>query len=163
MNKAELLELNIIPDGKEAWLSYDNYLELKRLFDALPLPSVEGTIVDSQYNYLHRFLTEVAGLELLLNEAAIHFNAFALIRRGYQVEAITPQEYEHLHRLMDGLEQPATDDTDLYDTGGHRELHNYLTKGLGLSVQKGRGPAWHRADALLKKYEAEGVITLGVV
>lgn len=56
---------------------------------------------------------------------------------------------------MDGLEQPTIDDTDLYDVGGHRELYNYLTKGMGISVQKGRGPAWHRANDLIEKFEAE--------
>ena len=58
---------------------------------------------------------------------------------------------------MVGLEQPGIDDTDLYETGGHRDLYNYLTKGMGLSVQPGRGPAWHRAQALIKKYEDECV------
>jgi hypothetical protein len=99
----------------------------------------------------------VAGLELPLNEAAIHFNAFALIRRGYRIEAITPEEYKHLLRLMDGLEQPGVDDTDLYDTGRHWELYTYLTKQMGLSVQKGRGPAWHRAAALINKHETEAM------
>ncbi len=154
MNKAEVLQLNVLPEGKEPWLSYDNYQELRRLFETMPLPSNESAAAGSQYIYLYRFLTKVAGLELPINEAAIHFNAFALIRRGYNVEEITQEECEHLLRLMDGLEQPEAGDTDLYDTGGHRELYNYLTKGMGLSVQKGRGPAWHRANALIKKYKA---------
>ena len=158
MNKAELLQLNVIPDGKEAWLRHDDYLKLKRLFDGLPLPSTAETTASSQYVDLHRFLTEVAGLELPLNEAAIHFNAFALIRRGYQVEPITPQEYEHLLQLMDGLEQPDVDDNDLYDTGGHCELYDYLTRNMGLTVQAGRGPAWHRAAKLIEKYKAENEI-----
>ena len=71
------------------------------------------------------------------------------------VENITQAEYEHLLTLMDGLEKPSIDDMDLYDTGGHRDLYSYLTKGMGLSVQPGRGPAWHRAEALIKKYETE--------
>lgn len=28
----------------------------------------------------------------------------------------------------------------------------YLTKAMGLSVQRGRGPAWHRAKALMEKF-----------
>ncbi|MCB0211613.1 MAG: hypothetical protein KDJ52_19910 [Anaerolineae bacterium] len=153
MNKAEILQLNVIPEGKAAWLSYEQYLELKRLFGAVPLPSAEETTDNFDYMALHRFLTEVAGLELALDEAAVHFNAFALIRRGYQVEAITLEEYEQLRRLTDGLEQPDSDDFDLYDTGGHRALYDYLTRRMGLPVQVGRGPAWYRAKALIDKYE----------
>ena len=157
MNKNELLQLNVLPEGQKPWLNYDQYQTLKCLFEAVPLPSHEETTDNSDYIALHWFLTEVTGLELPLKEASIHFNAFALIRRGYQVETITPQEYAHLLRLMDGLEQPAMDDIELYDSGGHRELYTYLTKGMGLSVQKGRGSAWHRANALIKKYEAESI------
>ena len=155
MNKRDILQHNVVPEGKKPWLSYDKYLELKRLFEAVPLPSQEDTTGDGRYLSLHRFLKEVAGLEVSKNEAAIHFNAFALIRRGYQVEDITLEEYERLLKLMDGLEKPHLDDMELYDTGGHRDLYTYLTKSMGLSVQPGRGPAWHRAEALIEKYEAE--------
>jgi len=72
-----------------------------------------------------------------------------------KVESITDQEYHHLIQLMEGLNRPTQDDFDLYETGGHRELYDYLTKTMGLSVQKGRGPAWHRAQALIEKYELE--------
>ncbi len=157
MNKNEILQLNVLPAGKEPWLSYDDYLKLKRLFEATSLPQDEDITADSPYIYLHHFLTKVARLELPLHQATIHFNAFALIRRGYKVESITQAEYEHLRRLMNGLEQPDMDDLELYDTGGHRDLYNYLTKAMGLSVRNGRGPAWHRANDLLKKYEAENV------
>lgn len=153
MNKAEVLQLNVIPEGRAAWLSYEQHLELKRLFEAVPLPVAEETTCNLAYLGLYRFLTEVVGLELALNEAAIHFNAFALIRRGYKIEAITLEEYEQLCRLMDGLEQPDIDDFDLYDTGGHRALYDYLTRRMGLPVQAGRGPAWYRAKALIDNYE----------
>ena len=159
MNKIDFLRYNVLPEGKEPWLSYDEHLKLKSLFEAVPLPANEGTSVGSQYYHLHQFLTEVAGLEIPPNEVSIHVNAFVLIRRGYKVETIAQPEYEHLHRLMDGLEEAAEDDTDLFKTGEHRELYNYLTKGMGLSVKKGRGPAWHRAKALIEKYNPEGLIT----
>ncbi len=154
MNKEALQRLKVVPDGQEAWLSYDNYLELKHLFEAAPLTRPEQPS-NSSYRRLHRFLTTVAGLDLPLDEQAIHFNAFVLIRRGYQVETITPQEYDDLVRLLDGLAEPAGDDMDLYETGGHRALYEYLTRQMGLSVPAGRGPAWHRAQDLVKKYEAE--------
>lgn len=156
MNKAEILQLNVIPDGKLAWLSYDHHLELKRLFESVALPgSNEAITANPAYLALYNFLTETAGLELPKSEAAIHFNAFALIRRGYEVEPITAEEYSHLVRLMEGLEQPAIDDIDLHDTGGHRDLYTFLTRGMGLSVQPGRGPAWHRAKTLIDKYAAD--------
>jgi hypothetical protein len=71
---------------------------------------------------------------------------------GNNIELITDQEYQCLIELMTNLDQPAEDDEDLYETGRHRELYDYLTKTMGLSVQKGRGPAWYRAAALIKKY-----------
>ncbi len=155
MNKAEILQLNVIPEGKAAWLNYEQHLELKQLFETVPLPSTEETTDDLAYLTLYHFLTQIAGLELPLNEAAIHFNAFALIRRGYRVEFITLEEYEQLQHLMAGLAQPAIDDVDLHDTGGHRTLYDYLTKAMGLTVQPGRGPAWHRAMALIEAYEGD--------
>ena len=145
--------LNALPEGQAPWLSYDHYLTLKALFEAAPLPSDEEPIPENSYLDLHRFLTQVAGLPLPLDEKAIHFNAFALIRRGYNVEAITEKEYEQLCRLMRELEEPDPDDLDLYESGGHRALYDYLTKAMGLSVQPGRGPAWHRAKALIEQYE----------
>ena len=155
MNKSQVLNLNVIPEGKTPWLSYDHYLELKRLFEMAPPPSSEENTQERSYLALYRFLTDVAELTLPLNEAAIHFNAFALIRRGYQVEPITLDEYHRLRTLMNGLEEPEIDDLDLYDSGGHRALYTYLTIGLGLSVEPGRGPVWHRAVALVQNFEAE--------
>jgi hypothetical protein len=155
MNKNEVLKLNVVPDGQEPWLSYDDYQKLKRLFETMPLPSREGGGDNHQYLHLHRFLTEAAGLALPMDEASIHFNAFALIRRGYKVEPITKQEYEQLRQLMVGLEKPEAEDPDLHDAGGHRALYNYLTRRMGLSVQPGRGPVWYRANDLIKKYESD--------
>lgn len=154
MNKHDVLKLNSVPEGKEPWLSYDDYHRLKRLFEAVPLSTGENDVTDDRYLALHHFLTQIAGLTLPLNEAAIHSNAFTLIRRGYKVEDIIPAEYARLRDLMDGLPEPDPDDEDLYETGGHRMLYDYLTQGMGLPVQRGRGPAWHRANALIKRYEA---------
>lgn len=53
---------------------------------------------------------------------------------------------------MDGLEQPHKTDWELYETGRHRDLNNYLTKTMGLPVQAGRGPVWYRAQALIEKF-----------
>ncbi len=89
-----------------------------------------------------------------MNESAIHFNAFALIRRGYKVEEITAEEYNKLLQLMANAQQADIEDLDLYEVGEHRNLYTYLTKQMGLSVKKGRGPVWHRAKALIDEYKS---------
>ena len=68
-------------------------------------------------------------------------------------EEITATEYARLISLMAGLEQPDKNDMDLYDTGGHRALYNYLTRQMGLSVEAGRGPVWYRAQALIQAHQ----------
>jgi len=75
MNRENVLALNVVPDGKEAWLSYDQYQELKRLFEAVDAPVSDQGIVDSRYVQLHLFLTNIAGLPPPLSEFAVHFNA----------------------------------------------------------------------------------------
>ncbi len=160
MNKEEILQLNVLPEGQAAWLNYDQYVTLKQLFETIPVPAVNELEAESQqindsYLSLHHFLTKQTNLVVPISQSAIHFNAFALLRRGYQIEAITPNEYRDLKQLMQGLEQPDIDDMDLYETGGHRTLYDYLTQQMGLSVQAGRGPAWHRARTLLDHYDSE--------
>jgi hypothetical protein len=154
MSKQALTQLNVVPEGKKPWLDYGDYLRLQRLFDALPLPDEETAENNFLYLELYWFLTDIAGLTLPFDEATIHYNAFVLLRRGYKTEAITDEEYAQLRRLMSGLEAPDIDDEILYDAGGHRALYNYLSKHLGLSVPKGRGPVWHRANRLLENYES---------
>ncbi len=150
MNKQDLLRLNVVPDGKAAWLSYEDYLELEQLFEAVELPGQNET--DDRYVALYDFLVKVAGLDVPNSQATIHANAFTLLRRGYRVEEISPTEYQNLVSLLDGLEQPAKTDMDLYEFGDHRALYNYLTKQMGLFVPPGRGPVWYRANTLIEKY-----------
>lgn len=159
MNREDILKLNVIPDGKAAWLSYDRYQELKNLFETVNTPASDKDIVDNQYLQLHHFLINIAKLPVPLNEFALHFNAFALLRRGYQIEEVTEEEYNQLLRLMDGVEEAHIDDMALYEFGGHRELYNFLTKRMGLSVKKGRGPVWYRAKALIDKHVERQKIT----
>jgi hypothetical protein len=155
MNKQDFLKPNVVPEGKEAWLSYEDYLALERLFEAVGVPG-PGKFGDT-YTALYGFLVRTAGLTLPKDKAAIHFNAFTLLRRGYKIEEITEREYRELLRLMDGLEQPHKTDMELHDTGGHRDLYNYLTKTMGLPAQAGRGPVWYRAQALIEKHIQEEV------
>lgn len=147
MNTDTLLQLNVVPEGKTAWLTFDQYQELKNLFEAVSPFSPE---IDTAAFRLHRFLTEVARLDVPVNVEAIHFNAFVLLRRGYKVEEITEKEHQDLLRLMDDLEQPDPDDMELHEVGGHRNLYNYLTIQMGISVPKGRGPVWFRAKRLVE-------------
>ena len=81
-NKQDFLELNAVPEGKEAWLSYEDYLELERLFEAGDVPGPGEP--DDTYLALYDFLIRRAGLTLPKDKAAIHFNAFTLLRRGYK-------------------------------------------------------------------------------
>lgn len=151
MNTDTLMQLNIVPEGKEAWLTYPQYQELKQLFEHVSpfLPEM-----DADAFRLHHFLTQTAGLDVPMNVEVLHFNAFVLLRRGYKVEEITPQELKNLLRLIEGLEQPSLDDMDLFDVGGHRALYNYLTSEMGLSVEAGRGPVWYRAKRLIEGYKS---------
>ena len=153
MNKETVLQLNVVPEGKEAWLSYDQYQELKAIFQDINLPSSQTTIDDKSYFKLYDFLTTIAQLPVQANEYALHFNAFALIRRGYKIEEITTREYEQLSALMMEVSQADIDDMELDDFGGHRALYRFLTNTIGLSVKQGRGPVWHRAKDLLDQYE----------
>jgi hypothetical protein len=156
MNSAEVVAtLNHIPDGKTAWLSHLQYLELGKLLDSVEPPAPSHIQLSEAYFHLHRFLSEKANLTIPETEVAIHFNAFALLRRGYKIEDITEAEYKKLVALMDGIEQPERDDMNLYETGSHRALYEYLVKGLGLVVLPGRGPAWHRAKKLMAHYESQ--------
>ena len=150
INKDQIKALNVVPEGTLPWLTYDQYVRLGDLFNAVRLP--EDDQVGPDYWPLQRFLSETAGLPELESEAAIHSNAFTLLRRGYQVEQITLAEYDDLVHLMDGIEEPDPSDMELHDTGDHRALYDYLTKQMGLSVRPGRGPAWHRAKALIDNY-----------
>src|SRR5262245_4786633 len=99
MNKQDILKLNVVPEGKAPWLDYEEYIRLGQLFDAVSPP--DQNVVDSNYAALYDFLVTVAGLELPLETASIHFNAFTLLRRGYKVEDVTELEYKNLIRLMD--------------------------------------------------------------
>lgn len=154
MNKETILQLNVIPEGQQAWLTYDQYQQLKTIFESLPLPVDETGISHNRYFTLSDLLTNIAQLSVPMNEAALHLNAFTLIRRGYAIEEITAAEYAQLVDLMAHTDQADIDDMALYETGPHRDLYTFLTRKLGLSVKPGRGPVWHRAKALLDHHQA---------
>lgn len=153
MTDETLGQCNHVPEGVASWLTDAQHQTLKRLFEAAPPPQAEMTADCGPYHDLHRFLSETAGLTLPLDEAAIHYTAFVLIRRGYQAELIMADEYERLCRLMEGLAVPDPGDMDLHERGGYRALYDYLATGLGISVLPGRGAVWQGAADLVRRYE----------
>jgi len=155
MDKEALLKFNRVPDGKPPWLSYKAFRKLQRLFEKLAPPEESKALEEEDYIRLHDFLSEVAGIKLPESQEAVHMNAFVLIRRGYQVEEITETEYARLTQLLEGTEEVYPDDLELHDFGNHRALYTYLSEGLGVFVEPGRGPVWHRARQLIEHYEKE--------
>lgn len=153
MDKAALMQLNRVPDGKPPWLDYKAFRKLQQLFERLDPPEEQGGLGNQDYCRLHAFLVEAAGLPIPESQLAVHLNAFFLIRRGYQLEEITESEYEHLLKLLAGTDKADLDDMELHDFGNHRALYQYLTEGLGVFVEPGRGPVWHRAMQLVKHHE----------
>lgn len=137
-----------IPEGKPAWLSYDQYQRLKKLFEAAS---------PADFAALHHFLVKVVKVYLPKDYEVVHFNGFVLIRRGYKIEEITSQEYTDLLLLLADTAPADLDDLDLYETGQHRALYNYLTQKMGLSVIAGRGPVWYRANQLVQAHQAEHI------
>lgn len=153
MDKAALMQLNRVPEGKPPWLDYKAFRKLQQLFERLDPPEEQEGLENEEYCRLHAFLVDVAGLPIPESQMAVHLNAFLLSRRGYQVEEITETEYARLLKLLAGTEKADLDDMELNDFGNHRALYQYLTEGLGVYVEPGRGPVWHRAMQLVKHHE----------
>ena len=145
--------LNRVPNGIAAWLTYDEYQVLRTLYAALENPHTETGPLSTNYVAMHSFLSYVAKLDVPETVPAIHFNAFAMLRRGYKQEELTEGEYGKLRRLLSEAERPDIDDMELHEEGTHRAIYNYLIRGLALSVARGRGPAWHRANKLVTAHE----------
>jgi hypothetical protein len=151
--KNDLLKWNRVPEGKPAWLTYSQYRELRHLFEATSAHSEDELHAGSALAKLQDFLLNVAKLNVPDDDQAIHFNAFVILRRGYRAEEITEQEYRGLAQLMEQAEQPDAHDMELHEIGTHRALYDYISQQLGLFVEPGRGPVWHRAKRLMEAYE----------
>ncbi|HUF37561.1 MAG TPA: hypothetical protein VMN57_03475 [Anaerolineales bacterium] len=153
MDKEALLKLNRVPDGVPAWLDYKAFRKLQQLLEALAPPEETDGLGDEDYIRLHAFLADVAGIEVPETQEAVHLNAFVLLRRGYKAEETTEPEYGRLLELLEGTEEPDPDDLELHDFGAHRALYKYLSEGLGVYVEPGRGPVWRRARQLVEAHE----------
>ena len=92
--------LSCMPEGVPAWLTYDQHQVLKSLYATLENPLAEIGPLSLNYVSMHNFLARVAKLDVPETAASIHFNAFALLRRGYKQEELTEAEYNKLHSLM---------------------------------------------------------------
>ena len=79
-------------------MSYSDYLELDALFQAVGMPLSDDESIRPVFANLHDFLAHTAKLAVPKSEAAIHFNAFVLLRRGYKVEELTGAEHQKLSR-----------------------------------------------------------------
>ena len=145
--------INHVPEGRAAWLSYRQHAQLKGLLDRAAKADGDDSVLAALADFLQR----IAKLSLPpeISDAEIQRTAFTLIRRGYEVEEMSPAEYGALRVLFDGLERPDSDDMALHPEGGHRRLYNHLVKHLGLDVDAGRGPVWRRAKDLIETYEAQ--------
>jgi hypothetical protein len=154
LTKEEILKLNRVPEGRPAWLSYADYRRLQQLLESLKPPSPGHALHHPDYVRLYDFLNADAGLDLPETEDAVHLNAFLLLRRGYHVESIMTSEYQQLVGLLEYAAPADLDDMTLHDFGSHRDLFTYLRTNLGLFVEVGRGPVWHRARKLCDAYEA---------
>ncbi len=142
--------VNHVPEGRHAWLSYTDYRKLRTLADA----AVGGD--DAALAPLQAFLERTAGLSLPsdIDGEALRRAAFTLVRRGYRVESIDPGEYGWLLVLFEVAQRADSDDMELAETGAHRAIYTFLMQRLGLDVEAGRGPVWHRAAKLLEVYRA---------
>ena len=149
--ESKVLELNVVPEGTEAWLSYAAYRQLqKRLHDL----SGED---QGAYAALAHFLIEMGKLplEMSASDETIRFNAYTLLKRGYKIEPLNRQDYTELKALFLQAEPADVEDMDLHETGSHRSLYEMLTRKLGLDVEAGRGPVWHRAKRLLNHHGSQ--------
>ena len=141
------------PDGAPTWLGYRAFRRLQHLFENLTPPAGIDGLGDVDYFHLYVFLADVARIEVPQSQAAVHQSAAGLIRCGYRAEEMTESEYERLLVLLACAEAADQDDMVLHDFGPHRGLYAYLTEGLGLYVEPGRGPVWSRAKELVRQHE----------
>ena len=65
MNADTLLQLNVVPEGEEARLTYDQYQELKRLFEAVSPLSMEMDLHEmGGHRGLYNYLTTRLGISV---------------------------------------------------------------------------------------------------
>ena len=59
-------------------------------------------------------------------------------------------EYKMLSAIFDECDYAHPDDMQLFESGNHRHMYNYLCS-VGVYVTPGRGPVYHAAAELLKE------------
>jgi len=73
----------------------------------------------------------------------------------FRITDITDRQAAELLALMVDMEEPAPGNDHLYSTGPHRDLYNYLSRQMGLSVSVGRRAVWETGATLLLDYTAQ--------
>ena len=144
----KVLEMNVVPDGVEAWLSYSEYRQLQKRLGAISGDD------PGAYAALAHFLIETGKLplDMAASDEMIRINAYTLLKRGYKIEPLGRADYATLKELFLKAEPADVQDMDLHETGSHRALFEMLTRKLGLDVEAGRGPVWHRSKRLLNHH-----------
>lgn len=140
-----LKERNLIPEGKAAWIPYQRHVELSILFENNI--EYESVITTAR-------IQEIIAVSVGINTTGLSIaetmqNAWTLIRRGYLPENLSLNELDGLAQIFAEAEEADIEDMELHEEGSHRALYNYITKTLGLYVEAGRGPVWHRAKRLI--------------
>lgn len=136
-----------VPDGRAAWVHYLEYQAIGRAFDEL----TDSTVADAV-----ALVQRVAGVELPSDFATVHFNLWALLRRGYWTPDMTSAQCERLRQILE-LTNPTDedDDTPLAAEGSHRALYVFLVRELGERIPETRGAVYAVASAYLRKCTAE--------
>jgi len=66
---------------------------------------------------------------------------------------ITPGERQRLGELLAAADYAHPDDPELFETGPHRALFNYLHQQMGIDVVAGRGPVYAKARELVGHFD----------
>lgn len=146
MTDVKQLPALYVPDGRPAWVHYLDYQAIGQAFDDLTPDTVPDAVA---------LVRRAAGIELPHDFDAVHFNLWALLRRGYWTPELTNAQQETLARLF-ALTNPTDedDDTPLAPEGSHRALHTFLTRELGERIPQTRGATYAVASAYLRKTPA---------
>jgi hypothetical protein len=143
MTSVNQLPVLHVPDGRPAWVHYLDYQAIGQAFDGLTPDTVPDAVA---------LVRRAADLELPPDFDTVHFNLWALLRRGYWTPDLTDTQRDTLARLF-ALTNATDedDDTPLAPEGSHRALHTFLTHELGERIPQTRGATYAVASAYLRK------------
>jgi hypothetical protein len=85
------------------------------------------------------------------SEQIIHRFVWDVLRQGYEVEELTKGETHKLFAKTAACEPVEFSDEIMHGFGPHRELYDFITSELNLTVEPKRGHVYRRATLLLEK------------